>query len=101
MHPGHAEAINESGSEEFGKASFEIEEAAIQTTSLPFNLSVRGGRFFADWGYLGRRHAHDLPQIDVPPSLQQLFLNNRTDGLEVNWLVPVPFYFNLSAGMGV
>ena len=97
---GHAEAINESGSEEFGKASFEIEEAAIQTTSLPFNLSVRGGRFFADWGYLGRRHAHDLPQIDVPPSLQQLFLNNRTDGLEVNWLVPVPFYFNLSAGWG-
>jgi|GEM_PF-1138097 len=97
---GHSESINSSGSEEFGNASFEIEEAAIQTTSLPFNLSVRGGRFFADWGYLGRRHAHDLPQIDVPPSLQQLFLNNRTDGIEVNWLAPTPFYFNLAAGWG-
>ena len=97
---GHSESINQSGSEEFGHASFEIEEAAIQTTSLPFNLSVRGGRFFADWGYLGRRHAHDLPQIDVPPSLQQLFLNNRTDGIEVNWLAPTPFYFSLTAGWG-
>lgn len=97
---GHSEAINRSGTEEFGSAVFEIEEAAIQTTSLPFNLSVRGGRFFADWGYLGRRHRHDLPQIDVPPSIQQLFFNNRTDGIEVSWLAPTPFYVHLSAGWG-
>ncbi len=98
---GHAEGINSKGSEEFGKAFFEIEEAAIQTTSLPYNLSVRGGRFFADWGFLGRRHAHDLPQIDVPPSLAQIYGNgNRTDGLELTWLVPVPFYLQVNTGYG-
>lgn len=97
---GHAEALNEKGSEEFGKAVFEIEEAAIQTTSLPYNLSVRGGRFFADWGFLGRRHAHDLPQIDLPPSLAQLFAANRTDGIELTWLAPTPFYLQFTGGYG-
>ena len=98
---GHAEAVNSRGSEEFGKAIFEIEEAAIQTTSLPYNLSIRGGRFFADWGYLGRRHAHDLPQIDPPPSLA-LFMGqaNRTDGIELSWLAPTDTYLALTAGYG-
>ena len=97
---GHSEGVDDRGSEEYGKAQFEVEEAAIQTTSLPWNLSVRGGRFFADWGYLGRRHAHDLPQIDVPPSLYQSFGANRTDGVELAWLVPTPFYLQMLVGYG-
>ncbi len=98
---GHAEGVNSKGSEEFGKAVFEIEEAAIQTTSLPFNLSVRGGRFFSDWGFLGRRHAHDLPQIDIPPTLALFMGNgNRTDGVEVSWLAPTDIYFAISGGYG-
>ena len=97
---GHAEAISSSGSEEFLKAFFEVEEAAIQTTSLPFNLSVRGGRFFADWGYLSRRHAHDLPQIDPAPSLGQLYDVSRTDGLEFSWLAPTDLYLQITGGWG-
>lgn len=97
---GHGEAIGSKGSEEFLKAVFEIEEAAIQTTSLPANLSVRGGRFFADWGYLGRRHAHDLPQITRPPSLGHLYNTNQTDGLEVSWLAPTNLYLQLTGGWG-
>ena len=98
---GHAEGVDSRGSEEFGKAVFEIEEAAIQTTSLPYNLSVRGGRFFADWGYLGRRHAHDLPQIDIPPTLALFIGNgNRTDGVELSWLAPTDTYLALTAGYG-
>ena len=97
---GHGEAVGEAGSEEFLKASFEIEEAAIQTTSLPYNFSIRGGRFFADWGYLGRRHAHDLPQIDPPPSFSILYDRNRTDGLEVSWLSPSETYLQINAGWG-
>lgn len=98
---GHAEGVDSRGSEEFGKAVFEIEEAAIQTTALPYNFSVRGGRFFADWGYLGRRHAHDLPQIDIPPSLAMFMGNgNRTDGLELSWLAPTDTYLAVTAGWG-
>ena len=97
---GHSESVNNKGSEDFSKSQFEIEEAAIQTTSLPFNFSVRGGRFFADWGYLGRRHLHDLPQIDEPPSLNQLYSRNQLDGIEVTWLAPTPIFLQFTAGYG-
>ena len=41
----------------------EVEEAAIVTTSLPYNLAVKGGRFFADFGRLSKFHDHDLPFV--------------------------------------
>ncbi|MGH7254823.1 MAG: hypothetical protein ACREI3_03510, partial [Nitrospirales bacterium] len=94
---GHAEGVDQRGSEEFGKAVIHVEEAAIQTTSLPYNLSVRAGRFFADFGYLARRHAHDLPFIDRPPSLAQMFAEAQADGVEVTWLAPTPFYLKFNA----
>ena len=97
---GHGEAIDARGTEEFLNATFEIEEAAIQTTSLPYNFSIRGGRFFADWGYLGRRHSHDLPQINPPPSFSILYDRTRTDGLELSWLSPTEQYFQFTAGWG-
>ncbi len=98
---GHAESVDDrTGSAEFGKAVFHIEEAVIQTTSLPYNLSIRGGRFFGEFGYLARRHSHDLPQIDRPPSLAQLFSEAQVDGVEIAWLAPLPFYLQLSAAYG-
>jgi len=96
----HPQAINQKGTNQFGGSSFSIEEGAMQTTSLPFNFSVRGGRFFADWGYLGRRHLHDLPQIDLPPSLAHLFGENQTDGVEVTWLAPTPFFLQFTGAWG-
>src|SRR6266568_4065071 len=42
---------------------FEVEEAAIVTTSLPYNLTVKGGRFFADFGRLSHFHDHELPFV--------------------------------------
>ena len=44
----------------------EVEEAAIVTTSLPYNLTVKGGRFFADFGRLSKFHDHDLPFVNRP-----------------------------------
>src|SRR5437879_12432248 len=38
------------------EATLSVEEAAIVTTRLPYNLTVRGGRFFADFGVLPHRH---------------------------------------------
>src|SRR5439155_524277 len=45
---------------------FEVEEAAIVTTSLPYNLTLKGGRFFADFGRLSKFHDHDLPFVNRP-----------------------------------
>jgi hypothetical protein len=84
------------GDVHYGSAVPHVEEAAIQTTSLPYNLSIRAGRFFADFGYIARRHAHDLPFIDRPGSVAQLFSEAQADGVELTWLAPTPFFLKFT-----
>jgi hypothetical protein len=78
---------------------FSVEEAAIVTTSLPYNLTVKGGRFFADFGRLSKFHDHDLPFVNRPVVLDT-FVNgeSQSDGVEVNYLVPMKQYLTLTAG---
>ncbi len=85
------------GDEHYGSAVPHVEEAAVQTTSLPYNLSIRAGRFFADFGYIGRRHSHDLPFIDRPGSVAQIFSEAQADGVEMTWLAPTPFFLKFTA----
>lgn len=77
----------------------DVEEAAVQTTALPGNLTVTGGRLFASFGRLAHFHDHELPVIDRPRSLDT-FIGGETqaDGLEVAYLFPTPFYLNAVAG---
>jgi hypothetical protein len=68
----------------------EVEEAAIVTTSLPWNLTVKGGRFFADYGRLSKFHDHDLPFVNRPTVLDTYVGGeSQSDGLEVSWLAPL------------
>ena len=39
--------INASADSQTGEATMSVEEAALQTTSLPWNLTAQAGRFFA------------------------------------------------------
>ena len=77
-----------------------VEEAAMQTTALPYNLTVTGGRMFASFGRLAHFHNHELPVIDRPRSLDT-FIGGETqaDGLEVSYLFPTPFYLNATGGV--
>jgi hypothetical protein len=78
----------------------DVEEAAIVTTSLPWNLTVKGGRFFADFGRLSKFHDHDLPFVNRPLVLDQYIGGeSQSDGVEVSWLAPLPQYLTLTAGM--
>lgn len=83
------------------EAALAVEEAAIVTTSLPYNLQVRGGRFFANFGSLAHRHDPELPFVDRPPSLD-LFVGgeSQTNGVEVSWLAPTPFYLRFTGAVG-
>lgn len=77
----------------------DVEEATLETTSLPGNLTVRGGRLFANYGRLAHFHDHELPVIDRPLSLDSYVGGEtRADGVETQWLVPVPFYLSATAG---
>ncbi|HET6513735.1 MAG TPA: hypothetical protein VFG09_01125 [Thermodesulfovibrionales bacterium] len=84
-----------------GESTFNIEEAAIQTTSLPWNLTVKAGRFFAEFGRLSYIHDHELPFVNRPLVLDQYVGGeSRTDGVQVNWLLPVEHYISLTLGLG-
>jgi hypothetical protein len=84
-----------------GESTFGIEEAALQTTSLPGNLTLTAGRFFGEFGRLGYIHDHELPFVNRPLALDNYIGGeSRTDGGQLNWLVPVAHYISITAGVG-
>jgi hypothetical protein len=85
------------GSSEEG---FDIEEAAVVTTALPWNLTVKGGRFFANVGRLPHWHDEALPFVDRPPSIDRLLGGEtQSEGVEVTWLAPLEQYVSLTGGV--
>ena len=93
--------INASADAATGEMALGIEEAALQTTSLPWNLELKAGRFFAEFGRLAYIHDHELPQVNRPLVLDQYIGGeSRTDGLQINWLLPTEHYVSWTAGLG-
>jgi len=71
----------------------DVEEAAMSTTALPYNMTVRFGRVFAPVGRLSAWHDHELPMVDRPNSLNAYVGGEaHADGLELDYLFPTPFY---------
>ena len=84
-----------------GEATLSIEEAALQTTSLPWNLTLTAGRFFGEFGKLSNIHDHELPFVNRPMVLDQYIGGeSQSDGLQLNWLPPIPQYVSLTVGVG-
>jgi hypothetical protein len=93
--------INASADPITGEANATVEEAAIVTTSLPWNLTLKGGRFFGEFGRLSYVHDHELPFVNRPLVLDQYVGGeSKTDGIQISYLLPIPHYVNLTAGMG-
>src|SRR6266516_4032342 len=65
--------INAQADSATGEATLGVEEAALQTTSLPWNLELKAGRFFGEFGRLGYIHDHELPFVNRPLALEQYF----------------------------
>ena len=73
---------------------------SMVTTSLPWNLTLQGGRFFADFGRLSKWHDHDLPFVNRPTVLDEYVGGeSQADGAQLSWLAPTEQYLNLTAGM--
>ncbi|MEO6154960.1 MAG: hypothetical protein ABIP16_04455, partial [Thermomonas sp.] len=79
---------SDDGADEVG-----IEEAFIDTTSLPGGLSVRAGRFFSNLGYLNSHHTHTDNFFDRPLAYQA-FLGGQydDDGVQLRWLAPTSMF---------
>lgn len=81
------------------KEGVEVEEAAIVTTSLPWNLQARGGRFFADFGRFPKFHPHELPFVNMPLSVERFVGGeSKADGAELSYLFPTPFFLRGTVG---
>ena len=80
--------------------SFDVEEAALVTTALPMNLSLKGGRFFADVGRFPHWHDEALPFVERPQSIDRIFGGEtRAEGVETSWLAPIDQFVELTAGV--
>jgi hypothetical protein len=78
---------------------FDVEEAALVTTALPYNLTVKGGRFFADFGRFSHWHDEALPFVDRPPSLERIIGGeSQAEGVETSWLAPTDQFIQLTVG---
>ena len=76
-----------------------LEEAAIMTTSLS-HVQIKGGRFFMPFGRLSMIHDHDLPFTTRPPSIDNYVGGeSQGDGIQVQALVPVDHFFQLTGGV--
>ena len=93
--------LNASADPVTGEATAAFEEAALVTTSLPWNLTLKAGRFFGEFGRLAYIHDHELPFVWRPLALDQYIGGeSRTDGVQINWLLPFSHYVSLTAGAG-
>ena len=93
--------INGSADASTGETSLEVEEAALQTTSLPANLTLTAGQFFGEYGRLSYIHDHELPFVNRPLVLDNYIGGeSKTAGAQLSWLLPTEHYFNLTSGFG-
>jgi hypothetical protein len=80
------------------ETSVEVEEAFMQTTSLPWSLQARGGQFFAPVGRINPQHPHVWDFADAPLVVGRLLGPDglRGVGTQISWLAPLPWYVQLS-----
>lgn len=83
----------------FTEDNVELEEAVIQTTSLPYGLGLKGGKFFSEFSRANWMHPHDWDFADRPLTSNLFFGEdglNQT-GVQVSWLTPTDFNLLLGA----
>src|SRR5438046_614506 len=75
----------------------EVEEAFMQTTSLPWGLQVKGGQFFSAFGRINPTHPHTWDFADDPIVHGRLLGPDglRGVGAQGSWTLPLPWYSQL------
>jgi len=83
------------------ETEIELEEAYAQTTTLPGNLQAKAGQFFAAFGRQNSQHPHQWAFVDAPIIVTRAFGPDglRSIGAQGSWLLPTPFYTELTLGI--
>jgi len=78
-----------------------IEEAYMTLLTLPFDTQLKLGKLRPRFGLLNLLHPHALPQVDRPNVLAR-FVGQEgltEQGVEASWILPTPFFQELSLGL--
>jgi hypothetical protein len=80
-----------------GETSTELEEAYMQSLSLPGNLQLKAGQYFTEFGRHNTLHVHQFNSVDTPLINGRLLGPDgvRNPGARLSWLTPTPFYSEL------
>lgn len=74
----------------------EVEEAYVQTLGLGNGFNAKFGRYLSGVGYLNEQHPHTWDFADAPLAYTAFFGNRLvSEGLQLKWLAPTPFYLEL------
>jgi len=77
----------------------EVEEVFATSTSLPWNLQLKGGSFRSAFGRQNGQHLH-VQDFTRRPLINAAFLGAdglRGPGAQLSWLAPLPFYLTFYA----
>jgi len=77
----------------------ELEEAVLTIErGLPLGLALRAGKFRPGFGKINGEHMHLAPYILIPEPVAQILGEEKwaSAGLEVKWLLPLPWYSDLA-----
>ncbi|MBT8046654.1 MAG: OprO/OprP family phosphate-selective porin [Pontiella sp.] len=77
----------------------ELETAFVETTSLPWGISLKGGKFFSDFGIINAQHPHQWDFADQP-LIYELALGDHglnEVGVQAAWTLDSPL--QLTAGV--
>ncbi len=80
----------------------DLEEAYIQTLTLPHGLTVKAGRFNSRIGYLNESHPHADDFADRPLPYRAMLANSAgdegvyaDDGVQLRWVAPTELFLEL------
>ncbi len=78
-----------------------LAEATITLLTLPYGTQAKMGQLRNRFGWSNIVHEHDLPWVDRP-DVYRMFLGEDglvEKGVEVTWIPPLPFYFEVLGGV--
>lgn len=83
-----------------GETRIELEEAFLTTSSLPAGLQLKAGQMFEAFGRQNPRHPHAWQFVDQNlPNTRFLGPEGlRSQGAELSWLAPTPWFLLVTAG---
>jgi hypothetical protein len=83
----------------FAEDKAEVETATFETTSLPWGFTVKGGKFFSDFGIVNAQHPHQWNFADQP-LIYELALGDHglnEVGVQGRWTLDTSFHLTVGA----